>query len=381
MRDIIWLVTNTLRTTFRQRKNIFMYLFVPLLGILISLASYGSEQKTVLHVGIVNQDHQKMTNETVQFLQGLQNINITKISQQDVRSQLTSGKLDSVITFNKGYSASILSGQPSHVKITSIKGAEVTAYIKSYLNQFINNLSTMAYASNGNTQIFHKMVQDYKTSQFTLSTHNLVDLSKNNGMTNDTIGFLLMIMMISAGNMSEIILLEKERRTYYRLLSTPITMRQYLLSNIIVNMIVMIIQVLITLTIMRSFFHIGVSMAFWQAAVVMFLFSLVAVGLSLVIISFSNSRVSSNALKNLIITPTVMLSGCFWPVTLMPKALQKLSEFFPQRWTLDTLIKLQEGQSMVSLSLNLIILFAFALAFFLIAIYNFSRNTSTQSFV
>lgn len=200
-------------------------------------------------------------------------------------------------------------------------------------------------------------------------------------MTIQTMGFLIMIMLMSAINMSEIILLEKEKRTYFRLLSTPISTRKYLLANVLVNMIVMTIQVVITLTIMKSIFNIGLNMTYWEAAVVMLLFSLIAVGLSLVLISFSKSRSAASALQNLIILPTVMLSGCFWPVEVMPTTLQKIANFLPQRWTLDTLTKIQEGHSISELSLHLLILFAFAAAFFLIAVYKFSRNSTTQNFV
>ncbi|MCH6267171.1 ABC transporter permease, partial [Neobacillus citreus] len=171
------------------------------------------------------------------------------------------------------------------------------------------------------------------------------------------------------------------KRTYFRLLSTPINARKYLLANVLVNMLVMTIQVAVTLTIMKSVFHIGLNMSYWEAAVVMLLFSLIAVGLSLVLISFSKSRSAANALQNLIITPTVMLSGCFWPVEVMPATLQKIANFLPQRWTLDTLTKLQEGHAFSELSLNLLILFAFAAAFFLIAVYKFSRNKTTENFV
>jgi ABC-2 type transport system permease protein len=233
----------------------------------------------------------------------------------------------------------------------------------------------------GNQQTFEQMYQGFQQTKYQLTTHALEDSSRNKFMTNQTIGFLIMIMLMSAGNMSEIILLEKENRTYFRLLSTPINARKYILSNVLVNMIVMTIQVLITLTIMKVVFHIGMNMSFWSALFVMSLFSLIAVGISLVIVSFSNSRSAAGALQNLIITPTVMLSGCFWPVEVMPKSLQRIADFLPQRWTLDTLTKLQEGNPFSGLYLHFIILFAFAAAFFLIAVYRFSRNNSTQTFV
>jgi ABC-2 type transport system permease protein len=354
---------------------------MPLIGIFISLLVYGGDQKTILHVGIVNQDNSQITADTLQFLKGLDNVEISKLDAAQVQDKISSGDIDSVITFEKGYSASVMAGEPAHIQITSIKGAAITAYVKSYLRQYIDNIATISYVAAGNQQTFEQMYNDYQQTGFKLSTHALEDSSKNKNMTNQTIGFLIMIMLMSAGNMSEIILLEKENRTYFRLLSTPINARKYILSNVIVNMIVMTIQVLITLTIMKSIFDIGINLTFWEAAFVMLLFSLIAVGVSLVIISFSNSRSAAGALQNLLITPTVMLSGCFWPVEVMPKSLQKIANFLPQRWTLDTLTKLQEGNSFSGLYLNFIILFAFAAAFFLIAVYRFSRNNTTQNFV
>ncbi|MBS4214365.1 ABC transporter permease [Neobacillus rhizophilus] len=381
MRDILWIVQNTLRVTFRKKKNILLYLFMPLIGIFIALMAYGGDQKMILHVGVVNQDKAEITADTIQFLAGLENVKITELEAGQVQEEIVSGKLDSVITFEKGYSDSVLAGRPDHIQLTSIKGAQVTGFVKSYLYQYIDNISTISRAADGNQQTFQQMYQDYQQSSFQLSTHSLADTSRNKNMTTQTIGFLIMIMLISASNLSEIILLEKEKRTYFRLLSTPINARKYLLANVLVNMLVMTVQVAVTLTIMKSVFHIGLNMSYWEAAVVMLLFSMIAVGLSLVLISFSKSRSAANALQNLIITPTVMLSGCFWPVEVMPTTLQKIANFLPQRWTLDTLTKLQEGHAFSELSLNLLILFAFAAAFFLIAVYKFSRNKTTENFV
>jgi ABC-2 type transport system permease protein len=381
MKDILWLIQKTLKGTFRQKKNIIMYLCMPLVGIIIALMAYGGGEQPILKVGIVNQDQSEITTDTIEFLKGLENVKVSMLESREVQDEISSGNLDSVITFEKGYTASVMKGEPDHVHITSIKGAVITSYVKSYLNQYVRNISTISFTAGGNQQIFEQMYLDYQQTDYKLSTHMLEDTTKNKNMTTQTIGFLILSMLLSACSMSEIILLEKENRTYYRLLSTPINARKYLLSNVIVNMIVMTIQVFITLTIMKNIFHIGTNMSFWVAAFVMFLFSLVAVGISLVIISFSNSRSGGGAMQNFIIIPTVMLSGCFWPVEVMPETLQKFADFLPQRWALETLTKLQEGTSFNDLYLNFMILLAFAAAFFLVAVYRFSRNNTTQNFV
>ncbi|MEH7745596.1 ABC transporter permease, partial [Neobacillus drentensis] len=303
MKDILWLIQNTLRVTFQKKKNIIMYLCMPLIGILIALLVYGGDQKTILHVGIVNEDQSKITSDTIDFLKGLENVEISTISTVQVQDKISSGDLDSVITFEKGYADSVLEGKPDRIELTSIKGAAITAYVKSYLHQYIDNIATISYVASGNQQTFEQMYNDFQQTNYKLTTHSLEDASKNKNMTNQTIGFLIMIMLMSAGNMAEIILLEKESRTYFRLLSTPINARKYIFSNIVVNMIVMTIQVFITLTIMKGIFHIGMNMSFWSAAFVMLLFSLISVGISLVIVSFSNNRSAAAALQNLIITP------------------------------------------------------------------------------
>ncbi|MBL5766694.1 ABC transporter permease [Heyndrickxia sporothermodurans] len=381
MKDILWLVQNTLSVTFKQKKNIIMYLFMPLIGIFISLIAYGGDQKMILHVGVVNHDESRITSDTIKFLEDLENVKVTKLEESNVREKIISGELDSVITFDRGYSESVLQGEPNHIRLTSIKGAEVTGFIKSYLYQYIDNISTIGKIANGNQQAFDSMYKGYQKANFSLTTKSLADTSKNNDMTYKTIGFLIMIMLMSAGNMSEIILSEKENRTYFRLLSTPINARTYILSNVIVNMIVMIVQVLITLTVMTTIFHIDLNIPYWEAMAVMFLFALISVGISLLTTSFANNRSAAGALQNLIVLPTVMLSGCFWPVEVMPASIQKVANFLPQRWTLDTLTKLQDGNTLGSLYLNIMILLAFAAAFFLIAIYKFSRNQDTRNFV
>jgi ABC-2 type transport system permease protein len=354
---------------------------MPLVGIFISLLAYGDETKMVLHVGIVDHDPGYITTDTVHFLEGLDNVKVTKINEESVQNKIASGELDSVITFNKGFAESVLNGNPDHVQITSVKGAEITGFVKAYLTQYINNVSSISMTSDGNSKTFKQMYDHYQKTNFKLSTHSLADTSKNIGMTYQTIGFLIMIMLMSAGNLSEIILSEKENRTFYRLLSTPINARKYIMSNVIVNLIVMTIQVLVTLTLMTTVFNIDINIPFWDAAFVMFLFALVSVGISLVTTAFSKSRSAAGALQNLIVMPTVMLSGCFWPVEVMPESIKKIANFLPQRWTLDTLTKLQEGNTLSSLYLHLIILVTFAIAFFLIAIYKFSKNNTTQNFV
>lgn len=381
MKDVIWLIRNTLRITFKNKKNILLYLCTPLIGIFISFLSYGGSGQTMLQVGIVNNDSSSITTDTIKFIEGLKNVKVDKISKSEIDEAITAGKLDCVITFDAGFSQSIQEGKPNHIEIISIKGSETTGFIKSYLYNYIDNLISISKITKGDKDAFDTMYTNYQQAHFQLSAAVLKDTSKNKGITYGTIGYLLMIMLLSAGNLSEIIIKEKERKTYFRLLSTPIDAKKYVLSNIIVNMVVMISQIILTLILITQVFHINMYVSFWQMAAVLMIFALVAIGLSLMIVAFASSSSAAGAMQNLFVTPTCLLAGCFFPIEIMPKAVQRIADFLPQRWALDILTKLQEGKHLGSLYLNVIILFAFAIAFFLIAIYKFGRNNHTRDFV
>ncbi|MGG1691774.1 ABC transporter permease [Heyndrickxia ginsengihumi] len=381
MREVLWLVQNTLRVFFKKKKNIIFFLIMPLVGIFIAFLAYGGDQKSVLHIGIVNDDHGKIAADTVQFLQQTKNVKVTEIHDSQVHGKITSGSLDCVVKLDKGFSSSVLNGNPGNIKIISIRGADVTTFVKANLYQFIDNIVSLSKVANGDQHKFSIMYQHFTDANFKLNTHSLADTSKNNNMSYQSIGFLLLIMLISAGNMSEMILSEKENRTYLRLLSAPINARMYILSNTIVNLIIMIIQVLLTLLMMTKIFHITMNIPAWEALIILFLFALIAIAISLMVVAFSSSRASASSLQTLIYVLTCMIAGCYWPAEIMPKPLQKIADFLPQRWVLETLTKLQEGHTFSSLYMNLIILFSFAAAFLLIAIYRFSRNNNARNFV
>jgi ABC-2 type transport system permease protein len=381
MQDVIWLVRHTLKKTFSNKKNILLYFGTPLIGIIISLLVYSGSNGKNVHIGIVNNDPHYITNDTIHFIKGLEHLSVTNIKESEIDDQITSGKLDCVLVFHQGFSKSVQQGHPDHLQIVSIHGSEITGFIKSYLYHYINNISALGKIANGDERTFLQMYERYQQSPFRTSVHPLKDTSKNIGMTYQTVGYLLMIMLFSAGSLAEMIVKEKENRTYFRLLSAPINGKRYVLSNIIVNMIVMTGQIILTLVIMDRVFHIKTNIAFWQMAVVLMLFSLVAIGIAFITVAFANSSASAGAMQNLIVVPTCMLSGCFWPADIMPTFVQKIANFLPQRWALDALLKLQQGHSFGGLYLNLLIILAFALIFFLISAYKFGRNNNVNNFV
>jgi ABC-2 type transport system permease protein len=382
LKDMNWLIRKTLKNTFRSKKAWLLYLGLPIIGILVSMLLEGNTSGDVLRVGIVNLDgDQAITQDAIRFVEGLNHIKITLTDEKSLRGDITAGKLDSGLVFGQGFATSVREGTPKNLNLVSVKGAQVTAYVKSLLQSYIGNVAAIGKEAQGDQASFDAIYSDYKQSSFKVSAQTVTDTSNTKGMTYQAIGFLITFMMFSAVNLSELILKEKENRTFLRLLSSPVSARTYVLSNVIVNIIIMFMQILLTVFLMKNVFNIDSGIPYGQLIPILLLFALAAIGLSLLIVAFAKSISGAGALQNLIITPTCLLSGCYFPVDIMPDSVRKISNFLPQHWLLDTVDKLQHGTAFGSLTLNLAILLAFAVAFALVAIYRFGRNNDTRLFV
>jgi len=207
------------------------------------------------------------------------------------------------------------------------------------------------------------------------------DQTHNKGMTTQMVGFLIMFMLVGAGNVAEMILKERRNRTYYRICAAPVSAITYIFGNVLANLIMVTLQISIALLFMIKVFKIQTSIPVGELFMILVLFGLVAIGLGVLIVAFSNDSKQAGTLQNLIITPSCMLAGCFWPVEIMPKTLQRIADFLPQKWTIGAIEKLQMGGSLDQIMINLMIIIAFALAFFLVAAYRFGRNDNVKTFV
>ncbi|GMK44900.1 ABC transporter permease [Paenibacillus glycanilyticus] len=382
MNNILWIVRKQLLSTFRKRSSWIVYFGLPVAAILLSMLIYGSSSGGTLKVGILNQDGDKtLTQDAIHFVEGLNNVKITMVDQASMNKDIASGKLDSGLIFEEGFAGSVRNGQPAHLRIVSAKGAEVTSYVKALLEGYVGNVASIGQSTKNDADAFDAIYADYKKSSFKFESESLEDTAKYKDMTYQTIGFLLMFLLFSAVNMSNLILKERENRTFLRLLSSPLSARGFVLGNVLVTFIIQVLQIVVTLLVLKYAIGIDSGMPFGEMLGILLLFSLVAIALALLLTAFSKNSKGASALQTLIITPTCLLAGCFFPSEIMPDTVQKISSFLPQHWLLDTITKLQDGQAIGSLALNLFILLAFAVVFTLIAIYRFNRNNDVKQFI
>lgn len=381
MKNIILLTLNTLRVTFRRKGNIIIYVILPILGILISSAIYGGSGTRPINVGVVDQDASRLSAAFVESMKQWGNYRTTVVEEKDINGNLLDGKQDCVLVIPAGYEKSLWSGSAEKIRLISVKGQESTVFLENFINLYGQNLSDIVTVSGEDRALFDRLYKGYQEGALKMSVEKLKDERSSKNATVLGLGMLIMFVMLGAGMTSQFILNEKKNRTYYRICSAPVRVREYLAGNAITSLLIVTVQVVFVQLLMKVAFRIETFIPDLVLFLLLFTFGIVATGFGMLITAFSSSSYMAGTLSSLVITPTCMVGGCFWPLEYMPEFMQKIALFMPQRWVLDAVQKLQRGSELSDILLNLVILLAFAAALFLVSIYKFGRTKDVAKFV
>jgi ABC-2 type transport system permease protein len=378
MRNILVIAKNTLKVTFRKKSRIITLILLPIASILISMSMYGSSSATV-RIGICDKDKSDLSQDLSGYLGSIERFKINKISEKEIKDKVLDEDADCAIIIPQGFSENILNGSVKNIDVVSIKGETVTAWVKNYVNMYIKNVADIGKVSGGDQKKFNKIYSGFKKGRLSIENIKIKDEYSSKSITTGAIGFLILFMLIGATNTTNFILKEKRDRTYYRICSAPVSSRQYILGNLLSNVLILLIQVIAVLTIITKVMRIEMFVPFGWMVLILMCFGVVAISIGMIIVAFSHSTYMAGNLSTIIITPTCMLGGCFWSISVMPESIQKLADFMPQRWAIRAVTSFQSGQR-TGAFVDIFILLAFAAAFFLISIYKM-RSTDVKSFI
>ncbi|MFD3156235.1 ABC transporter permease [Haloimpatiens sp. FM7330] len=380
MKNIFLIMKNILKQAFRKKSNIITFMFLPILGVFISLG-LNNTGASYTKVGIVNLNNTYLSKDMIKSIDENKNFIIREVEEEKIENNLLNKRVDCVLVIPKNFDKSIYEGNLKQLEVVSIRGKDVTAWIENYANYYLDTLVKIGKASNNNKQIFKKIYDGYNQKKLKLQDVKIKDKSQSKSVTKQSIGLLLVFMLMASSVTSNFIMKDKFNRTYFRIFCAPVTKVQYIIANVIANFIIFLMQIslilLISIKVFKLDFYINVGTMFF----ILSCFGLVSIGFGIIIAAFSKSMAQSAQMSNVLITPTCMLSGCFWPLEMMPNFLQKLANIFPQTWILKTINSLQYGKTLNEVVIYLVLVVIFAIILFQVGIIKMIRDENLKNVI
>lgn len=173
-------------------------------------------------------------------------------------------------------------------------------------------------------------------------------------------GLLLMFIMILVMGTVSVVQEDRRSRTLERMYGSPLRPRELILGHFLGCFLAGTIQILFVLAVARLMMGTDFGMAFLSQWLVLECFLLAALGIAAAVASVAGEGGHTGAFYSLVMTPTCMLGGCFWPLEIMPEPMRKLANFVPQKWVIEAVARLSGGAGLKDIPYHLGILLLFA---------------------
>lgn len=174
----------------------------------------------------------------IKSIDAKKNFVVVKISKNNMNKLLLDKRVDCVVVIPKDFNKDIIDGNFKKLDIISVRGEDITSWIKNYLNYYIDTLNNISVASNKNEKDFKAIYDGYKKQDLKLNYKAIGDKTKTKSVTKQSIGLLLVFMLIASSTASSFILKDKYNKTYYRIFCSNTSKSKYIIANVIANFVI-----------------------------------------------------------------------------------------------------------------------------------------------
>jgi ABC-2 type transport system permease protein len=371
----LWIVAgNILQRMLKKPGNFIIHLILPVATSIFIFLIFSSSSSSLIQMAVVDHDQSATSVALLASIENMGKFNLVYVDEENAAAHMIA---DNSVSFAyiipENFEATILNQEEPSIEVQSVGQNEGTAWIGSISDFQIKNVIDMAMASNYDQATYQSLLQKLDQGDLNLVSESVSDESYAKEVVSQSMGMYLMLLMISVTSVSFKVIEERQNGTFARIGMAPVYSKIYTLANILVSMLIVMVQIMMVLFGLKIA-NMNFYMPQIKLFVILFVFALATISLGLMLAAFTKVKEGAGALISLVLTPTCMIAGCFWPFEYMPSYLQKIGYLTPQRWTLDAISKMQITQDFQSILPNLAVVLGFALLFFLIAAYQFENQ-------
>ncbi len=181
---------------------------------------------------------------------------------------------------------------------------------------------------------------------------------------NAAIGFLLMFIFMFAGTCMNMILEDKNSKTFTRMFCAPVRNYEIILGNLLADLILGIVQIGMFLITAIYILNLDFGVSALSLFIILVFYLIASIGINIALAGLIKSA-QALALLNFIMAGCMSaMGGSFVPVSMMSSDMKAVANFIPQKWAMEAFDKLIAGNSFIDLQLNLLILLLFGAVFF-----------------
>ncbi|WP_440113372.1 ABC transporter permease [Paenibacillus sp. QZ-Y1] len=364
--NIAWLM---IRRTLLRKRGFITYFLLPCFVVTGAVALFGSEQGTRAVIPYVNEDQgaagqwilDELAHKEEYLLKPMNNV-------AELKETIAQQKGSSGIIIPANYTNDLLEDKQAEVQLIELRVSESSYTLRAAveglaagLNHSASAVLAATDAASGGTPDPAQTQAEFEELLHELGKHRIsgeatdLKIYPKPGLNNVT-GFTIMFMMGLLTSAVAVIMEDRRQRTMARIYTAPVRAYEIALGNFLGSFAIGLLQIVLVLGISRWVLHYDAGVPFSIHFLILAAFMLVSMGIASTVAGLIRESKNANMLNSLIITPTCMIGGCFWPLSIMPDYMQKLANFVPQKWTIQAVETISAGGTLSDITLPLLIL-------------------------
>lgn len=360
---------NVIRRTIGTKKGLLGYILLPCVVISLVIALLGKEEMMLAQIVFVDKDQGIASAFLLEELANKPNYALKSyVDEASMKEALLTKKGALGLVIPAGFTEGVRSGNIPKFQVYELTTSEAAFTLRINLDGLVRGMVTSSWAvkssagENDRERTVLAAVFDETRKHRVTAFEQDLHLYPKKGLSTVT-GFTLMFLMSLISSSVTQIVEDRSKRTMARVFSAPVRAWEIAAGNFLGSFFVGVIQIAVVLLLSRWVLRYDAGIPLLQHFIVLAAFMLVAMGIASAAAGLIRNPQNAGMLNSLIITPTCMIGGCFWPISFMPEYMQKAANFVPQKWAIEAIELLSSGSSLkgVGVPLLILVLMAFVL--------------------
>jgi ABC-type multidrug transport system, permease component len=360
-----WLIAaNLARRTIGTVKGILLFIALP--AVIISsmvglVTSTGGGSRAT--VGYADLDESEASRHIVRALEQTGRYKLVRYeTDRETADMVAEREAATGFVIPAGFEADWLAGRAPELTLIRLMLDEKTVMLETDLGSIVRTMvqaAALAETAGGGAV--------RETAMAVLNQHleglvggEKMDTGRNGSLDFLSIGFSLMFLMMLINQSVTVIVEDRQTQMMARVYAAPVRSFDIAAGNFIGSVFLGTFQVLAIAALIRGVFGYDFGVPAWMQIVIMECFILASLGMASAVAGFIRNTKQLAVINTLIMTPTCMIGGCFWPIEIMPAFMQKLANFVPQKWAIEAMTLGAAGETLSGIALPLGILLLFA---------------------
>jgi len=361
MKKLLYITMNELLLLLKDKMAVVWMVILPLamtaiMGLVFGGFGGGSEA-VVIDLPVVDHDGGEMATVVLDILSQTGNLHLeTEHDEENARQLVSDGKRAGAVVIPSGFSADLTSGQPTALELVVVPGGQTAPLLEGMVRGVASSFSNVQTAvevaisevqrATGGASLDYEGIAGRAVDvalerlhdppvRARITTVGSAEEEEFNIFDQAVPGYAVMFAMFTVLSAAGGILEEKERGTFKRLLIAPIPQWSLLGGKLLAQFLMGVGQIALMFLAGALVFHVKLGNSLLGLALITLATCWATTSLGILLVAVIRSRKQIHPITTLIILGTSAIGGSWFPLFLMPKAVQQVGRITLVAWAME----------------------------------------------